>query len=236
MGWIHSLYINVIYLLYAARNQSTPGRKEQTLRVIFSQLALIQDPVAHWVYWLASHHGDTSREQNSCSGAQRLAVSYFDVWWNKFCLMQLVLNPRCVPAAAKSTEAFDLQVSSVESTAIKNHIVLLFFNYSINSKITLWTNWRCSISLCITFTKWMAWNKKISHHIKMPNFVGNNLVHSLGENNMETFLIDSNIEIENYKDIPFFTQTVSLSGELAPLETFSQTSCIILLFSFFNKI
>ena len=45
MGWIHGLYNNVIYQLYAAPNQPKDKRREPTLRVITSQIVLIQDPI-----------------------------------------------------------------------------------------------------------------------------------------------------------------------------------------------
>ena len=47
--------------------------------------------------------------------------------------MWTVLNPRCLPAKAISTNAFELQIFSHELSMIKKYLVPLFLNESSNS-------------------------------------------------------------------------------------------------------
>ena len=78
MRWIHCLYNNVTYRLYAATNQSVNDRRDSTLRLDTSQIVLIQYPIVHWVYWIESHHGEIWREQFAYFRVERLALAYFD--------------------------------------------------------------------------------------------------------------------------------------------------------------
>ena len=48
----------------------------------------------------------------------------------------MVLNPQCLPTVAKSTNVSELQISSQEFQKITKCFVPLFFNESINSKLT----------------------------------------------------------------------------------------------------
>ena len=64
---------HVVHRLFVATSQLTNDHRVQTLRVDTNQLALIRDLTVHWVYWLASRHGDTWTEQYAWLGAQRLA-------------------------------------------------------------------------------------------------------------------------------------------------------------------
>ena len=61
-----------------------------------------------------------------------------------------VLQPRCLIAVAMSTKAFELQISSQESSKINKYFVPLFFIKSINSKFTPRKNSRYSMAFCIT--------------------------------------------------------------------------------------
>ena len=70
--------------------------------------------------------------------------------WNKLCLMQLVLNPWCLPVAAIRTNALEFQISSHESSKINKCFIPLFINESRNSKFTVRTNSKFLISFCKT--------------------------------------------------------------------------------------
>ena len=78
MGRIHCLHNNIIHRLYAATNQSMSDRKKPMLCLNISQLALILGAILYWAYWLASHHGEISREQGAYFGVQYLDLVYFD--------------------------------------------------------------------------------------------------------------------------------------------------------------
>ena len=74
----------------------------------------------------------------------------------KFVLMEQVAinvssaNPRYLPAVAKSTNAFELQISSHELSKIIKDFVPLFLNESVNSENTTGTNSNFLTSFCMT--------------------------------------------------------------------------------------
>ena len=103
LGRIHCLYKNVISCVYVATNQSKNERRERTLHLETSQLPLIQDPIVHWAYLHASHHGEFLREQCSCFGAQHIA---------QFTLMkQVALNVNSTQSATSSSGRNNIKCS-----------------------------------------------------------------------------------------------------------------------------
>ena len=61
-----------------ATSQVIEERKEQILRLDIIQQTLNRVPIVHYAYWIASHHGETWKDQGARSGAQRLAQVCFD--------------------------------------------------------------------------------------------------------------------------------------------------------------
>ena len=64
------------------------------------------------------------------------------LWWNKLFLVYIVLNPRCLPAVAMSTNSLELQISANEASKLSRYLVPLFIIELINSKCTPQTNSR----------------------------------------------------------------------------------------------
>ena len=77
------------------------------------------------------------------------------LWWNKLCLVYIVLNPRCLPAVAVSTNSLELQISAHESSKTSRYLVPLFFKELINSKCTPWTNSRLKNSFLHDIIEWL---------------------------------------------------------------------------------
>ena len=137
---IHWLYSKVIHRMFLAKIQSIYDRKEQTLSLDTSHLALIVDQTVHWAYWLASHHGEIWREQCLSFGAQRHFQTL--LWWSNSFLIRKVLNSQLFSSSYNINKDLEKQnYSQVKNRQkLTSTLFPLFLKEPMNSKFTSWTN------------------------------------------------------------------------------------------------